>query len=91
LAHPTRPTQEAAFGWNRALGFFVSLPSLGGNGSYDVLQENYDQGRPMLGAELFLLEHGFVPEGDLHEAHDESTPWGLHAAGVIEAFKAAAD
>jgi hypothetical protein len=79
VSHPMHPNAEAAFGWDRALGFFVSIQGLSGNRSYDLLHPNYNHRRPMLGAVLFLVEQGFVPRPDLQAPHPEATRWELHA------------
>jgi len=97
LQHPDEERVQAAYGWDRAIGFFVQVERDGEVvEEYDALHPGYDD---LKGAIPFLVEHEFFDEDDVFEAmdlmkimiSDEMEGSMRVCAEVIENFKSAAD
>lgn len=102
IQHPEDISLHAAYGWDRALGYFVDIlprraleiPRV----EYDALQPCYDQRRPLRGALDVLVRHGFIVRHHLDEAfesmqyvdHQDMEESVRRCAEVLENFKSAA-
>lgn len=97
LKHPKKRNVMAAYGWDRALGFFVEV-SFGGmpTAEYDQRHPPYDA---LNGALRLLVAEGFLAAGDVDEClrlggallPGEMDPGPRRAAEVIGNFRRAAD
>ena len=102
IKHPQDTSLGAAYGWDRALGYFVDIRPHEAQGiprvEYDAVSDGYDHQRPLRGALEVLVEHGFISRDDLESALDlmrYADPEELEApvrrcAEVVENFKSAA-
>jgi hypothetical protein len=99
LDHPS-DERTAAYGWDRALGFFVSLrDTVGDRRDYDATGRIYDPRRPLQGALDFLVRHGFLDRHQLesalssmqHSLLEELEPSLRRPGEVVLNFKRAAD
>jgi len=72
IEHPQDTSLGAAYGCDRALGYFVDIrpnESLGiPRVEYDAVSDGYDHQRPLRGALEVLIEYGFISREDLESA-----------------------
>jgi len=97
LRHPGRRRTQADYGFDRFLGFFVTVFVGGGvEAEYDRTQPGYDD---LNGALRFLVAHGFFTPGALDEAialsmthdHEELPPEVRRVAEVFHRLQRGAD
>jgi len=103
IKHPRNTSLVAAYGWDRALGYFVDIRPHKAQGiprvEYDAVSDSYDHQRPLRGALEVLIEHGFMTRDDLeaaltsmqHMDSEEMEAPQRRCAEVVENFKSAAD
>ena len=96
IEHPDHPGVIAEYGFDPALGFFITVRGLGEPREYDALRAHYSH---LQGALDYMLNFGFFSQGDLeealtrmqHELPDEMPARLRRIAEVVLNFKAAAD
>jgi hypothetical protein len=98
IEHPKDRSRHAWYGFDHAVGFFVTVEKDDEPVAiYDAVTKGYDIAKPLLGALRFMAQAGFFEADDIEAAllaleRDERTTGGTKiAADVITNFKAAAD
>jgi hypothetical protein len=98
IRHPQDTAVSAWYGFDHAVGFFVTIERNEEQiAAYDAITKGYNVERPLLGALRFMVMHGFFGADDLDAAllaleRDEPARGRVRiAADVVANFKAAAD